>query len=218
MSANSKLAIAVHAMAWVELHSELGGGPATSESIAASVRTNPVVVRRLLGQLRKAGLVISHRGTPAGWTLARPAAEITLLDIKKPSTTDRLRAAHLTAVAELPYRLQHRPVLADVYEAVEQGANTTLANVTVQQALDETLSRSNTASSGRSPHAVSIGLFAVALPRARHRFGQRWGVMKERASAMLIRSAAVDRQRRDALGELLKSGLSAHQWPPRERS
>ena len=52
----------------------------TSEFIAGSVNTNPVVIRRLLGMLKRAGLVNISAGV-AGTTLAKAPEAITLLDI-----------------------------------------------------------------------------------------------------------------------------------------
>ena len=78
MKRNSKLSLALHALG------HLAGEPArplTSETIAGFCATNPVVVRRVLGQLRDAGLVRSEKGHSGGWTLARPAARITLADV-----------------------------------------------------------------------------------------------------------------------------------------
>jgi Rrf2 family protein len=54
---------------------------ATSDEIARILRTNPVVVRRTLGSLRKAGLVTSEKGHGGGWMLARPLSAISLADV-----------------------------------------------------------------------------------------------------------------------------------------
>ena len=53
----------------------------TSERIAASVNTNPVVVRRIVGALRNAGMVTVQPGVGGGATLAREPDDITLLDV-----------------------------------------------------------------------------------------------------------------------------------------
>lgn len=55
-------------------------GGATSLRLAASIGTNPVVVRRVAGQLSRAGLITVQRG-PGGATLTRPAEAISLKDV-----------------------------------------------------------------------------------------------------------------------------------------
>ena len=75
---NSRFAVAVHILTF--LH-EQQGQPATSELIASSVNTNPSLIRRLVLQLAKAGLTTSQMGTGGGTSLARPATDISLLDV-----------------------------------------------------------------------------------------------------------------------------------------
>ena len=57
------------------------GEKATSEVLSNTVNTNPVVIRRLLGELARAGLVRAERGQSGGFSLARSATKISLLDI-----------------------------------------------------------------------------------------------------------------------------------------
>ena len=75
---SSRLSLAFHVLTHL---AERPGEPATSEHLAACVRTNPVVVRRALAGLRQAGLVASAKGHHGGWTLARDAGAITLRDV-----------------------------------------------------------------------------------------------------------------------------------------
>lgn len=75
---NSRFAVAVHLLT---LLAEASGEPVTSEHMAGSVNTNPSLVRRLLGQLARAGLTTSQLGTGGGALLTRPASEITLRDV-----------------------------------------------------------------------------------------------------------------------------------------
>lgn len=75
---NTRLAVATHILTFIQTQ---GGQPSSSDLIASSVNTNPTLIRRLLSQLTKAGLTISQMGSGGGALLARPADQITLLDV-----------------------------------------------------------------------------------------------------------------------------------------
>ena len=78
MAANTRFAVAIHALGMLAFGEELN---VTSDDIARSVRTNPVVVRRLLAQLTRRGLVTVKLGAGGGARLARRPEQITLSDI-----------------------------------------------------------------------------------------------------------------------------------------
>ena len=79
MQISSRFTIAIHILICVELYGE--HEPATSESLAGSIGAHPVVIRRILGQLRRAGLIRVARGREGGAHIARALGEITLADI-----------------------------------------------------------------------------------------------------------------------------------------
>ncbi|MEP3299972.1 MAG: Rrf2 family transcriptional regulator [Pseudoruegeria sp.] len=78
MKRNSRLSLALHTLG------HMAGEPTrvrTSADIAEHAGTNPVVVRRVLGKLREAGLLTSEKGHAGGWRLARTPDQITLADV-----------------------------------------------------------------------------------------------------------------------------------------
>lgn len=52
-----------------------------ADAIATAQRIPPKVLETVLGDLRRADLVISRRGPDGGYWLARPAAEISIADV-----------------------------------------------------------------------------------------------------------------------------------------
>ena len=78
MAANSKFAMATHIMTSLALNHDK---PFSSSFLASSVNTNPVVVRRILGDLQKAGLVVTTAGKAGGAQLSRSPAKITLDEV-----------------------------------------------------------------------------------------------------------------------------------------
>jgi Rrf2 family protein len=140
MAANSRMTIAVHALAWMALAQRQGHAVLTSDQVAASVNTNPVIIRRCLGDLRRAGLVHVRHGAGAGWSLARPPEEITLLAVHDAVGLQSPFGLHHTAPnLECPVGKGIRPALSQVYGGIEQALRRELAVVSVADVLRETL-------------------------------------------------------------------------------
>lgn len=75
---SSRFTIAVHTLLCIERFRN--DYKLTSDFIAGSVNVNPVIIRRIIGQLKKAGLVTTEAGV-GGTDLAKDPSEITLADV-----------------------------------------------------------------------------------------------------------------------------------------
>ncbi|AZF53115.1 Rrf2 family transcriptional regulator, group III [Pseudomonas sp. R4-34-07] len=87
--------------------------PATSDTIAQMLGTNPVVVRRTMALLKKEGYVRSEKAHRGGWTLA----EMTLLDIHQTLGSSSLFAIGLST--DHPQCLVEQAVNAALTEAFD---------------------------------------------------------------------------------------------------
>ena len=80
MQISSRFTLAVHILTCIKTFGE--STKVTSDFLASSTNVNPVIVRKILGQLKKANIVDVARGS-GGAVLAKPEGEITFLDIYK---------------------------------------------------------------------------------------------------------------------------------------
>jgi DNA-binding IscR family transcriptional regulator len=77
MKFDARLSGALHVL----LHMSTFEGPVTSAQLAGAMHTNPVVIRRMMANMRRAGYVRSERGHGGGWEIACDLDRTTLLDI-----------------------------------------------------------------------------------------------------------------------------------------
>ena len=78
MQISSRFTIAIHVFACMETFAE--DYKITNDFLASSINVNPVIIRKILSQLRNAGLIEVARGT-GGTTATRPIDEITFYDV-----------------------------------------------------------------------------------------------------------------------------------------
>ncbi|HEX4010849.1 MAG TPA: Rrf2 family transcriptional regulator [Solirubrobacteraceae bacterium] len=79
MRISAKADYAVRAV--VELAAADGEKPVKAERIATAQEIPLNFLENILGELRHAGIVRSHRGAEGGFRLARPANEVTVADV-----------------------------------------------------------------------------------------------------------------------------------------
>lgn len=108
-----------------------------SEKIACSVNTNPVVIRRLLGQLGQANLVESQTGAAGGTRLARCPGEITLAEVYKAVACGEVFALHAKSPDQnCPVGKNIEAVLCGLQKEIDRSVGEKLSQYTLQGILE----------------------------------------------------------------------------------
>jgi Rrf2 family protein len=130
MLSSTRFIVAIHALS--VLARSRDNGPVCSTMIAQSVHTNPVVIRRLMSELERAKLVASVAGRSGGFTLARPALDITLADVYGAVEDDAIFRMHkVDPDAECPVAAQLGKVLSPSLRAAEMAMTASLRQTTL---------------------------------------------------------------------------------------
>jgi DNA-binding IscR family transcriptional regulator len=130
MRNDTRLSRMLHVLIHMDRHDQ----PATSDTIAQMLGTNPVVVRRTMALLKERGYVRSEKGHRGGWTLAKPLAEMTLLDIHQALGSSSLFAIGLST--DHPQCLVEQTVnaaLTEAFDAAQALLINRLGSVTLEQ-------------------------------------------------------------------------------------
>ena len=127
MAGNCRFTVAAHICAVLVLNPRI---TVTSDFIAGSVNTNPVVLRRILAALARAGLVTSKRGQAGGYHLALAPSEIDLARIARAvDDDDRLVFTPNPPNPVCPVSRSIRPILTEAIGHAERAREAELSKV-----------------------------------------------------------------------------------------
>ena len=132
MQISSRFTMAIHMFACIDTFSDM---KMTSDFMAGSIGTNPVIIRKLLGQLKAAGLVEVARGT-GGVTITKPLDEITFLDVYKAvecAPDEELFHFHENPNQECPEGRNIHHVLDDKLTQVQKAMEDELSKITLEE-------------------------------------------------------------------------------------
>ena len=130
MQISSRFTMAIHMFACIDTFQDM---KMTSDFMAGSIGTNPVIIRKLLQQLKAAGLIEVSRGT-GGVVITRPLNEITFLDVYNAvecNTDEDLFRFHENPNQKCPVGRNIHHVLDDKLSAVQNAMEKELAGITL---------------------------------------------------------------------------------------
>jgi DNA-binding IscR family transcriptional regulator len=137
MQIGTKFSTAIHILLGAETFKD--NYKVTSDFLAASINTNPVIIRKIMGLLRDAGLIKVAGGT-GGITLTKRAAEITLKDIYfavNPMKDGKLFNIHRKSAKECPVGGKIINLLDPYFTNAQNAMENNLSKSTLQNLLDD---------------------------------------------------------------------------------
>ncbi|MCM3600464.1 Rrf2 family transcriptional regulator [Robertmurraya korlensis] len=145
MSISSRFTVGVHILTLIELNKD---GISSSEFLAGSVNTNPSLVRKIMGMLKKAGLIEVQPGI-AGAKLAKEPATISLLDVYKAVDVVKekeLFSLHDNPHPDCPVGRNIQDSITPFLSAAQFALEKVLGNVTIEEVIKDIVEKENNSS------------------------------------------------------------------------
>lgn len=137
MQISIKCSVAVHCLIFI--HEAKGIAKVTSNLLAQSTGSNPVVIRNILSALKKAGLITVARGT-GGAELCADPSQITLYQIYsalEPNSLTSVMGIHPCEGRSCPVAQNIRKVLEPPYHKIENAVKNAMEEITLQSIIDD---------------------------------------------------------------------------------
>lgn len=137
MNASQRFAVSLHILTLLAS----SDAPMTSEAIAASVDTHPVVIRRTMANLREHGLVESKPGANGGWRLLRKPGKIGLREVYCMLHHEDVLAIHGHPNKKCPVGSHIKETLSDIFSSAQAEMENALDQYTVADVLKDVMAR-----------------------------------------------------------------------------
>ncbi|MGX9807853.1 Rrf2 family transcriptional regulator [Exiguobacterium acetylicum] len=134
MAISTRFSVGIHILSLIATDEKM-----TSDLIAGSVNTNPVVIRKIMGMLKKADLIEVRPGV-AGARLARPLSRITLLDVYHAVAVvpdKELFGVHTTPNPDCLVGRNIQSTVKPIFELAQSTLEKVLAHVTLDDIVSE---------------------------------------------------------------------------------
>ena len=146
MNTSSKFVVATHIMTGLAGRWRYFGSDyvETSELMAKSVNTNPVVIRRILGLLRNANLITTKSGPNGGSSLAKDPKLINLADIYNAVEKEEIIFHyHYNSPDEYcPVGCNIQDALSSILKPLTSVVVDYLSNISLEEVMADTMKRS----------------------------------------------------------------------------
>lgn len=140
MSISSRFAVGIHILSLLEINKK---GINSSEFIAGSVNTNPVVIRKIMGMLKNAGLVKVRPGI-AGAELSKQLSDISLLDVYKAVNVvqdKELFGMHEKPNPDCPVGRNIQKTIEPLFSIAQLALEKALEHVTIEDVVKDLIER-----------------------------------------------------------------------------
>lgn len=126
----NEFSIAVHALVYLN-HKKKS---VSSEELSANICTNPARVRKVMGKLKKAGMLMTKEGADGGYYFDKDANAVTLADVSEALDVKFVCSSWRSGDTDMECLVASgmADIMDEVYANLDEGCKSYLKGITIQ--------------------------------------------------------------------------------------